>query len=427
MRVHRPLLFACKQKYEEKRRRYLASKRERPSDEPRVRFEEGQIHGTFLTARPENESMPQSHLPPGQEPRRFSTETNRLLDSTGVKFSPQAGGKGDRDGEQQWESEANHQASTAESLGDSRGRPPSPKQDNQYSSRAETDRKAEYARQLREQIAANAAAAQRARNNQRHPATAPFAGGLAPRPYADEIEGGDRRGINDDLSATGEGSNVRMAIDRKAEYARQLREQMAADEAARRAKDHERRRPTDTTTVRRPTDNHGTREQVNTKAEYARQLREQMAMNEYVRRADGKRNHSPSAGPGPAWLESAAEGTERQRTSSKLEYAEQLRAQIAEKKSIQHSHARDARAPPDISGQMRNENRNQRRQLHRQGHDREGSYVEREFGNPEDGNRVHPQYERKGSTLRHGEEGKGRGQPPMPTGGQAFDDHSMAR
>lgn len=77
------------------------------------------------------------------------------------------------------------------------------------------------------------------------------------------------------------------------------------------------------------------------KAEYARQLREQMAAKESARLIEGQRARSPSANAGPSWLEGATEGRERHRRDSKAEYAEQLRAQISRRSNGQ----RKASAP----------------------------------------------------------------------------------
>lgn len=142
--------------------------------------------------------------------------------------------------------------------------------------------------------------------------------------------------------------------DRKAEYARQLREQMASDKAMKRAADGEKGVVTMSTPRSSGMDGNGTGDggrvtegdsggdpvKKLSKAEYARELREQMAAKESARRIEGQRARSPSANTGPSWIKGATEGREQRRRNLKGEYAEQLRAQIARRSKDQ----RDASA-----------------------------------------------------------------------------------
>lgn len=198
---------------------------------------------------------------------------------------------------------------------------------------------ADYAEQLRERMRADLASVQFARENERHPAAAPT---TLPEqrqslPYARE-------------AATGHpGALAYTAIDRKAEYARQLRDQMAADEATRNAMEIERKKMADPSSSSvipasggEEADTRGGGRSVkvggqvrDSKAVYAQQLREQMAAKENAQRAaKGRMEQSPSTKAGPGWIQNATEGREACRKRSNIEYAEQLRAQIASQNGI---------------------------------------------------------------------------------------------
>lgn len=230
---------------------------------------------------------------------------------------------------------------SAAALGHSPGGRHSPVQQiNQQSPRVEETPKAEYARQLREQIAADAATAQRKRDDACRPAEIHPTQGLADMPYAGR---GQQRG--DEVTPGGHGH----VVDPKVEYARQLRKQIAADKAAKRTEDNERKagaafsvsaplREEEGSTNPRESKNH-------TKAGYARQIREQTEMQEIARRADRRRGYSLSPNSGPALLEGATEGREGYRRSLQAEYADQLRAQIEAQKSGAHQSNDGSQAP----------------------------------------------------------------------------------
>ncbi|CBJ26598.1 expressed unknown protein [Ectocarpus siliculosus] len=197
----------------------------------------------------------------------------------------------------------------------------------------------DYARHVREQMMAGVAAAQRGNDDARRPgpvaATIPADRGRT-LPHAQPVE-------TEDGTTT-----VSSTIDRKAEYASQLREQMASDEATRKAMEIERKCKVSTVSSAagpaigeheeglRGGEDEWVNESVRqAKAEYAQQLREQMAAKENAQRAaKGEMENSRSANAGPSWIEGATEGRKARRRRSNTEYAEQLRAQIAAQKSI---------------------------------------------------------------------------------------------
>lgn len=218
---------------------------------------------------------------------------------------------------------------------------------------------ADYAKQLREQITADSTSAQEARENERVPAAAsttlPEQGPLR---HAREAAKG------------GPGASTYTAIDRKANYARQLQEQMAADEATRHAMEVERKKmaaPSSSSAIPASggegADTRGGRSGRvggpvrDAKAEYAQQLREQMAAKENAQQAaKGRTQQSPSTHAGPGWIENATEGREARRKRSNTEYAEQLRAQIAAQKGInqvQRGQISSYMEPPTGSNQQK--------------------------------------------------------------------------
>lgn len=337
-------------KYEQKRQRYLAAKRGSASEEPRVRFREeqdpdpvvsGYAPATAAVSRQDDDGDA-STGEHGYQERAFLREPQLRAEKTWAE-----GINGPSDVSSQ-ERQRSHDPEHTLSI------PPvqvvRSSSDQARSSQQQADRqspttpaqiKVEYARQLREQMAFDASTAQHTRENARRPPPSPFAQGLSSASHAGALgRGGDGVAVVD-----GGGGSV----DRKAEYARQLREQMAADGAARRAMDSERKgSAAPAVPVRRAVEEdlaaipggEAEREReiregvaINSKAEYARQLREQMVARENARRAEGRREHSPSAAAGPAWIEGATDGREARRRRSNAEYAEKLRAQIAAQRS----------------------------------------------------------------------------------------------
>lgn len=139
-----------------------------------------------------------------------------------------------------------------------------------------------------------------------------------------------------DVRGGGDNGESAAVIGRKIEYGRQLREQMAADAASRLAAAERDRRPppgvaTAASCVKKDSFQAAATNNHDPKAEYARQLREQMEETRKARGAEEERERGQqfrtADSPGPKWLAEAS-GRERQRRDSKAEYAEQLRAQM---------------------------------------------------------------------------------------------------
>ncbi len=190
-------------------------------------------------------------------------------------------------------------------------------------------------------MTADFTAAQRAREIERHPTA-----------HSTAVLPANGQSILHAREAAAGGAEAETAINRKAEYARQLREQMAADQAMRYALERERKRSaaaaassssggavpaggSDEQRARGSGNAQAGGPARNSKAEYAQQLREQMEAKDNAQRAArGREEHSPSSYAGPSWIEGATEGREARRRQSNAEYAEQLRAQIAAQKSI---------------------------------------------------------------------------------------------
>lgn len=330
-----PSLVAA-QKYEEKRQQYLAAKRGSIPDEPRVRFQESHPQGApaatgpspvvegapFLAEARHDSTKPQSYeqrVPANEPPPRADNQgtggvgvDDRTERRDEAKLQPQDPAIAQSPG-QRWPIDQDallHEQTPATVVA-------------QYPN-------ADYARQPHEQMVADFAAAQRAREIERHP-TAPS---------------------TTTLPANGQSilhAHEAAAFNRKAEYARQLREQMAADQAMKFALESERKRsaapassggsvPADGSDKQRARGGvsvQASGSDRNSKAEYAQQLREQMEAKENAQRAaKGRRELSPSSHAGPSWIEGATEGREARRRQSNAEYAEQLRAQITAQKSI---------------------------------------------------------------------------------------------
>lgn len=380
-----PNFLANAQIYEEKRQRYLNAKRDSKTVEPTVNFQAagtGNVSsgsqpivittpevGSGSSERQEN-ALGDDYDPwPGtvDNSREFRTSSRQILpqgnvSSTGIlrqrpaheaknklrKAQPDEHSRGnDRAAVRQEQRHLNYLlGDTTTNLVDSTpGRSdPSGERDDKdegpgiqpaIEAKIVPDLKAEYAQQLREQIATDAAAAQRARDDMRRPvgAVAGYGGANGKgRPGAADGTGGD-------------------AIDRKAEYARKLREQMAFDKAAKLAAEKDGKRIASHDLPRQGVelaggtnlseDDGGT---ANAKAEYAQQLREQMAASETARRAEVQQNRPPLGSAEPPWLAEVAR-REKRRRNSNVEYGEQLRSQMIQKSGLERSGMSTRNAP----------------------------------------------------------------------------------
>lgn len=339
-------MLSRSQKYEEKRRRYLAAQRGSSSSEPRVRFQGNQ---------PQEYSVMSGHSPTLvastiRDALQSAPDQPQNVDPRELPNAPSPGGKIQRkpgvdqlSGSVEQATVPPQEAKPASSSGPLR----LPERDNLPHRQPNptmvgvTRPDSDYARHLREQMMADVVAAQRGNDEARRPApvaasTTPAHRGLS-LPHAQPVETEDRAAT---MSST---------IDRKAEYARQLREQMAADESTRKAMETERKSKASTLSSavgpaiggheeglglggKNERENESVR---NAKAEYAQQLREQMVAKENAQRAaKGEMENSRSTNAGPSWIGGATEGREARRRRSNTEYAEQLRAQIAAQKNI---------------------------------------------------------------------------------------------
>lgn len=213
------LLLSRAQKYEEKRRQYLAAKRGSTSDEPRVRFQETRAQGAPVVSGHPPANTAAAFL--GGE-RNASITQPQSYEQRGLSKEPP------NHVEDQWmagvhepseRQDQTHMSSTARLC--------LPEQSP--TTAVAKNPNAEYAKQLREQMTADSAAAQRAKENEGRPAVASTTLPEKDLPHAREAAIG------------GPGPSTYTAIDRKAEYAHQLREQMAADEATRYAMETERK------------------------------------------------------------------------------------------------------------------------------------------------------------------------------------------
>lgn len=264
----------------------------------------------------------------GYKQRTLPSKTQPRAEQAWAEGFPESSDKRSQEKRQQRGSECTGGISQAKTLSNSPNQSRSPQQQiNQQSSTIADDSTAKSARQTHKQVVADAVVAQHIPDDAHGPAGSPTAQGIARLPNNGNI------GVECEKTA----SNGGAATNRKAEYARQLREQIAADKAARRATDSERKRtgapdaailfPSGRKDICRDSERNGG--VMRSKAEYARQLRKQMATNEAARCAEGRKEDSPMANVGPAWLEGATEGRERHRRNLNAEYAVQLRAQIA--------------------------------------------------------------------------------------------------
>lgn len=325
-------------KYEAKRQQYLAAKGGRTSDEPQVRFQESQHtqgapaasgHPPLVTGAPfrggarHDATQPQSYEQRGQ-PNELPIHTDN--DRTGGVHEPSerrdpTGGQSPRQRRPLEQDILLRQQTPATVVS---------KHPN-----------ADYARQLQDQIMADMAGARRAKEIERHP--------TAPSSTTTTTPANGQNVLHTSEAATRSTEDMAsLAITRKAEYARQLREQMAADQAMKYALETERKRSAAPIASGAVPASEGDEERArgsgidraggpvrNSKAEYAQQLRDQMEAKENAQRAvKGRGEHSPSSLAGPSWIEGATEGREARRRQSNAEYAEQLRAQIAAQRSI---------------------------------------------------------------------------------------------
>lgn len=324
------------QKYEEKCRQYLAAKRGSSSDEPRVHFQDSQhTQDTYVAS---------GHLP--AIPGDVSFSGGNRDDSTHQQSYEQSRPSIDPPPHVEKQSKT---GARARSKTQNPTRPPSsdrrqvPEQDSFGHHQSSTTTvaiqpNADYANQQRERMRADSSAAQRKTHTELLPsATSTIfpARGQSLR-HAHEV------------ATEGAEAAASSVVDRKAEYARQLLEQMAADREMKSAIETERKKtalPSSSSSVSHA---NGSQEDhprgdgservggpvKNAKEEYAQQLREQMAAKETAQRAAkrmGRESSSPNAGP--SWIEGATEGREARRKRSNAEYADQLRAQIAAQKS----------------------------------------------------------------------------------------------
>lgn len=364
-----PVMLSRVQKYEEKRRKYLAAQRGSTSGELRVRFQENQAQESSVMSG-HSPALVASTI---REVQQSASDQPQNVDPTELPNAPSPGAKMQRkpgidepSGRVEQARFPPQEAKRAPSSGPLRllEQGNLPRRQPNPTMAGVTRPDSDYARHVREQMMADVAAAQRGSDDARRPgpvvATTPAHRGRT-LPHAQPVETEDSTTT---LSST---------IDRKAEYASQLREQMASDEATRKAMETERKRNVSTVSsaVGPAIGGHeeglqgGENEWVNesgrqAKAEYAQQLREQMAAKENAQRAaKGEMENSRSANAGPSWIEGATEGREARRRRSNTEYAEQLRAQIAAQKSInqaQQSHvAARVHPPKDIFEQGGNE------------------------------------------------------------------------
>lgn len=321
------------QKYEQKRRQYLAAKRGGTLDEPRVSFQETRVQGAPAASEHATANTAAAFL---RGEHVVMTTESQSHEQRDISKEPS------HHTEDQWvvavqePSERRSQAKL-QPQGQTHTQSPTLRLPEQNSTTAvarypNTD----HAQQLQEQMTADSVSAQRARENERRPAVTSTT--LSQQgeslPHAREAAKG------------GPGRSASTAIERKAEYAYQLREQMAADEAARQAMETERKKKASPSSSAIPASGGeeayarggGSSIRVSgpvkdAKAEYARQLREQMAENENAQRAaEGWTEQAPSGNAGPGWIENATEGREARRKRSNTKYAEQLRAQIVAQK-----------------------------------------------------------------------------------------------
>lgn len=198
----------------------------------------------------------------------------------------------------------------------------------------------EYAGRLREQMMGDSVAAlRRISKDVYHSVPEPIGGSLPISPPAVIME--DR--IGSESGSTGvaytAGDPERKGFNSsKAKYAQQLRKQIVANEKARRASaipvDSEKKKSAAAASAIPGTNWDGgvVDRTVRAREEYALKLREQIASKIADKNAEGQKDYvNPTANDGLAWLESATEERQRQRRILKAEYAEQLRAQIAER------------------------------------------------------------------------------------------------
>ncbi|CAM9579501.1 unnamed protein product [Ectocarpus sp. 4 AP-2014] len=357
-------------KYEEKRRQYLAAQRGSTSGEPRVRFQGNQAQESSVMSG-HSPALVASTI---REVQQSASDQRQNVDPTELPNAPSPGAKiqwksgiDEPSGRVEQARFPPQEAKRAPSSGPPR--PPEqgnlPRRQPNPTMAGVTRPDSDYARHVREQMMADVAAAQRGNDGAHRPglvaATSPAHQGRILL-HAQPVE-------TEDSTTT-----VSSTIDRKAEYASQLREQMASDEATRKAMKTERKSKFSivSSAAGPAIGGHeeglrgGANEWVNksvrqAKAEYAQQLREQMAAKENAQRAaKGEMENSCSANAGPSWIEGATEGREARRRRSNTEYAEQLRAQIAAQKRINQAQqslvAARVQPPKDIFEQGGNEN-----------------------------------------------------------------------
>ncbi|CAM9516223.1 unnamed protein product, partial [Hapterophycus canaliculatus] len=328
-------------KYEQKRLQYIAAKRARSSDEQAVRFQEKHAQGAPTVAGRSPATVAAALL--GKE-HSIPTRPQGMECIPSPNTHP--------DGENTWmegthKSRLQPQESMPRSSPTAHSHPHFFEQGFVYSEEgtslvAESAESNNDAERVKEQMVADTTNAQLEQRNERHTAIS--------IPSTTAVEQVESYLQTQTVGKWGAGAVAPSAIDRKAEYARQLREQIAANETTRGATETENKsRSTITSSdtainggvVESSTRVAGSERVVggsnntDAKAKYAQQLREQMAAKENAQRAAKERmQHSPSSNAGPSWIEGATEGREAHRKRSNTEYAEQLRAQIAAQKDL---------------------------------------------------------------------------------------------
>lgn len=378
------------QKYEEKRLQFLAAKRGSSSDEPRVRFQDSQhTQGAHAVSGRVTEIPDDASSLRGE--RNASTQHQSyeqgVQPHVGIQHTAGVHESTVRNPTRPQLQESIHRQSL--------DRQQVPEQDlfcRQQSSTTAIDHqpKADYAKQLQEQKLldlALAAAQHEIETGHLSPATS-----ITP-----PAQGQSLRHVHE-VSTEGADTAASSVVDRKAEYARLLREQMAADKATKFATETERkRRAVPTSSGVLPAG--GAQEEHsrgdggdevgaavrNAKAEYAQQLRDQMAAKEHAQRVSkGLGGGSNSSNAGPSWIEGATEGREARRKRSNAAYADQLRAQIAAQNSnnlIEQSRIASWVQPPKDS--FRQPGRVEEQQQQQQQGSGDARYMEQHKRGPE--------------------------------------------
>lgn len=336
--------------YEEKRLRYLERvKRENESKSSNIKVKEQGVKGTTSsTASERQEEMCAPQNRTGSEQNMQRLEMDNYLKHAGNNPSELVGrwihAQDNEDGNRY-----NGRDQPKEQVNKTTIRSMSKQAIKQH--RAACDN-VEYTGPLREQMAEDSVATSTSFSKDVHnPVPESIGGSLPILPLPDIMDDriGSERGSTGVAYAAGDPER-KADRNSKAKYAQQLREQIVANEKARRAVDSEKEESGTVASAIPGTSGEGgvvDRTVRRAREEYAQQLREQIASKIADKHAEGQKDYvDPTASDGLAWLEKATEGRERQRRIFKAEYAEQLRAQIAERAGGQQrlkfdSHALD--------------------------------------------------------------------------------------